>query len=109
MSHPASNLAPSVEPSTRMGEIEQVCADLSDVREHALQLEGKARQVELRLLGPTPSDEDGSPATAAEVPCVTGVLGETSREINGHLHAIGKSLDRIIQELGGIGREGAPV
>ena len=106
MGHPTSGLEPPPRPATRIGEIERVCMDLSEIREHASQLKNKALQVELRLLGPTPSDKEESPPIAAKVPCVTGVLGATSRDINSHLHAIGKSLDHIIQELGGIGGDG---
>ncbi len=95
--------APNKTPN-KTPDIEAICARLSEVREQADRLRVRAREVEVRILGPQPADD--SPAIAAEnVPCLTGVIGSDTREAELALREVSHSLDRIYQELGSIGQE----
>ena len=90
-----------VQAEAKTGEIERMCAELSDVRELAQKLRMEARDIEYRLLGPQPVEEEKS--EAANVPSLTGVVGATTRDIQDSLREVGLSFDRIVRELGSIG------
>ena len=88
----------------RTPEIEAMCAEITELRSHAARLEDQAKQVEVRLLGPMPTEE-GPAIAQANVPCLTGVVGTDIRLASDSLHGVGHSLDRIVKELGSIGQE----
>ncbi len=89
----------------KMPDIEGMCARVSEIRATADRLQIRAREIELRLLGPMPVEAEGAAPAAINVPCLTGMIGADTREINTALREVGHSLDRIYQELGSIGAE----
>ena len=103
----AAQAKPRAEPGkapNKTPDIEAMCARVSEICETANRLQARAREIEVRILGPTPADD--SPAIAAEnVPCLTGVIGSDTREAELALREVSHSLDRIYQELGSIGQE----
>ena len=95
---------PEAKEPEKSPDIEAMCARVSELRELAVRLEVRAKEIAFRLLGPTPAEE--SPAIATpNVPCLTGVIAADTRETREALHGLGYSLDRIYQELGKVGQE----
>ena len=88
----------------KMADIEAMCAQVSDIRETAMSLRNRAKDIEVRILGPTPAEEPSAIATN-NVPCLTGVVGADTRETRNALRDLGYSLDRIVGELGSIGQQ----
>ena len=103
----AARAEPRAEPGKapdKMPDIEAMCARASELREHADRLRVRAREVEVRILGPEPVDE-ASDIAAANAPCLTGVIGAHERETTAALRDVGHSLDRLFRALGCIGQE----
>jgi hypothetical protein len=88
----------------RTPEFEVMCNEVVELRSHAARLEDQTRAVELRLLGPTPSEEPATIAVA-NTPYLTGVVGADVKIARKSLFAVEYSLDRIRQELGKVGQE----
>ncbi|KKM89540.1 hypothetical protein LCGC14_1247720 [marine sediment metagenome] len=88
-----------------MPDIEAMCARASEVRKQADRLRIRAREVEVRILGPQPAEEASPAVAAANVPCLTGVIGALERETTTALRDVGHSLDRLFRSLGSVGQE----
>ncbi len=89
----------------KMPDIEAMCARASELHETADRLRVRAREVEVRILGPQPAEEAATAVAAANVPCLTGVIGALERETTAALREVGHSLDRLFRSLGSIGQE----
>ena len=100
----ARTLAKTAAEPDKLPDLEAMCTRVSEIRSTAARLQARAREIEIRILGPTPAD-DAPGVAAANVPCLTGVVGTDTRETDASLREIGHSLDRIYQELGSIGAE----
>ncbi len=103
----AARVEPRAEPGKapdKMPDIEAMCARASEVRELADRLRVRAREIEIRILGPQPAD-DAPDIAAANLPCLVGVMGAHERETTAALHDVGHSLDRLFRSLGCIGQE----
>ena len=87
----------------REGEFQRICTDLGAVSNRADEIRGLAREIEHRLLGPQPEDEEKDLGVPISSSNLNGLVTSATAAVRRSLNDIAESLNRIHRELGTIG------
>ena len=95
--------AQSAKTAEREGEFQRICTDLGEVSKRAGEIGRLAREIEHRLLGPQPDDEESDIGVPASSSNLNGLVTSATAAVRRSLSDIAGSLNRIHRELGTIG------